>query len=63
MTISMGEIIARFKSCILGFLRAKTWDPVKNGPSQNTLCHPRFLVSLGQGKRTDLVLEQVLRDV
>ena len=44
MTISMGEIIARFKSCILGFLRAKTWDPVKNGPSQNTLCHPRFLV-------------------
>ena len=43
MTISMGEIIARFKSCILGFLRAKTWDPVKNGPSQNTLCHPRFL--------------------
>ena len=45
MTISMGEIIARFKSCILGFLRAKTWDPVKNGPSQNTLCHPRFLVT------------------
>ena len=61
MTISMGEIIARFKSCILGFLRAKTWDPVKNGPSQNTLCHPRFLVA--EGFATAIFLFDSLKEI